>query len=216
MSANKDTGFKKLFNPLEEKTLSVAEKLEVQKFLAGKSVATVKGGIFTANSKSEAEKLAIKLTKNIMKTYKRDDIGKIDFNTRGIKNTISKGFNQKKLDAFFAIPTVIEKGKILKIEKDISEEINREKPNKPQVNVFIAAPIQIGDDKDILFIRLRQNAGDTTRFYVHEVFNKKEIDEYIKMTIPTAAGTQATNSKVRPHGGIATYIKILKDIFDVK
>ena len=211
MSVNKDTVLKKLFSSLEEKTLSVAEKIEVQKFLVGKPVATVKGNVFTANSISEAVEQTKKWAEQYSHNITREDIGEVVLSPRGIKNSLGHEFDQKKLDAIPAIPAAIKQGKILKIEKDKSGEIDETKKNKRQMNVFLAAPIKIDNDKDILFVRLRQNEGDSTRFYVHEVFNKKDI----KSAIPSTAGSQA-NSKGRPHGGIAVYINILKDIFDVK
>ncbi|MCL2026360.1 MAG: hypothetical protein FWG92_06105, partial [Leptospirales bacterium] len=61
--------------------------------------------------------------------------------------------------------------------------------------------------------RLRQNEGDVSRFHVHEVFN---IDDIKTGNTRHPAGTQAKNSKVRPHRGITRFFEVIESILTVK
>jgi hypothetical protein len=188
---------------LKEKTLNDTEKAEAKKFLKGEPIETVKSGIIKSNDKDAIAK-GVKLAEKYSETIDREDIGEVIFNPKGIQRSLSHGFNQKKLDAIPAIPAVIKQGKIL----DISDDFD----GKKQKNIFMAAPIKIDNNSDILAVRLRQNEGDSARFYVHEVFNIGDIERATHIK----PGQQTTNGSFRPQRGIALYLNILKDIFDVK
>lgn len=189
-------------NLLKEKTLSEKEKKEAKKFLKGEPVASVKGGVLNADNKGSAIKNAKEWAKQNSLNITREDIGEIVFNERSVQNSLSHAFSQKKLDAVQAVPDTIKHGKILKISKDFN--------GKDQMNIFIAAPVKIGENKDILFVRLRQNEGDKTRFYVHEVFNVEDIE---RATLPRPGSTDKISNSSR---SIALYLQVLADILNVK
>jgi hypothetical protein len=62
-----------------------------------------------------------------------------------------------------AVPDVIKNGKLIHIEDDYE--------GKPIKNLFLTAPIVVDNQNKIMFVRIRRNAGDPNRFYVHEVLN---------------------------------------------
>jgi hypothetical protein len=106
------------------------------------------------------------------------------------------------LDSLPLVPCAIQEGKIIEISDDFD--------GKNQKNIYIAAPVQIGQDRNILFIRLRKNAGYEIRFYIHEIFNLEQIKNM----------SNAVNTRRQPTTGpsrsIAHIKNILLDILNVK
>ena len=185
------------------KELSDAEKVAVREYLSGAPVIEVRSGIIKADHTGTAIENARKWAELRKQNILREDIGNVIFNGRGVKDSLSHGFGQRKLDAVQAIPNVIKSGKIVKISSDYS--------GKPQKNIIIMAPIQIDDEKSILAIRLVKNLGDESRFYIHEVVDIQNIEKKGNTIRPPAHDLTA-----HPQGGIALYLNILRDIYDVK
>ena len=185
------------------KELSDDEKKEVREFLSGNHIITVQSGIIKADHEGTAIENACKWAELHKQIIIRKDIGNIIFNKKGVKNSLSHGFGQRKLDAIQAVPKVIKSGKIVKISNDHY--------GKPQQNVIIMAPIVVGNIKSILAIRLVKNVGDDTRFYIHEVIEITEENKKGNTTRPLAL-----DLTVSPQGGTALYINILQDIWNVK
>jgi hypothetical protein len=73
------------------------------------------------------------------------------------------------------------------------------------------APIQIGDEKSILAVRLVKNIGDESRFYIHEVVDIPDATKKGNTIRPPALDLTA-----HPQGGIALYFNLLQDIYGVK
>jgi len=46
---------------------------------------------------------------------------------------------------------------------------------KPIKNTLITAPIQIGNEKRILIVRLRMVKGQDNKFYLHDIFVMKDF-----------------------------------------
>jgi hypothetical protein len=186
------------YNSLQVKNLTDIEKKEIQKFLLGEPIIKLKAGVIIANQEGTAIENARKWAEINKQTIIRSDIGNVIFNGKGVKDSLSHGFAQKKLDAIQAIPYVIKNGKIVKISPD--------NKGKPQKNIIIMAPIQIENDKNIIVIRLVKNIGDETRFYIHEVLEIKKGNTLRPSALELTASLQ---------GGNALYINILLDIWNV-
>ena len=189
---------------LQNKSLSPKEKARIKVFLLGDPVINVKEGVIKADENGTASHNAKEWARNHAQEIIRQDIGKIIFNARGVQNSISHKYGQKKLDAIQAIPKVIKTGKVVSISDDLD--------GKPIKNVILAAPIQIGSNgNSFLCIRLVKNIGDDNRLHVHEVF---EMDDLKNTAIPfQSPGTDLT---ARPQRGIAIYINLLRNILNVK
>jgi hypothetical protein len=183
--------------------LTDAEKKAVQVFLSGDPAIRVRSGAIKADHEGTAIENARKWADLHKQTIIREDIGNVIFNGKGVKDSLSHGFGQRKLDAVQAIPEAIKLGKIVNVSTDFS--------GKPQKNIILMSPIQIGGDKSILAVRLVKNIGDENRFYIHEVVDIPDTTKKGNTIRPPALDLTA-----HPQGGIALYLNLLQDIFDVK
>jgi len=188
----------------QRKALTAEEKQEVKDFLLGASVIQVKEGIIKADENGTVIKNAKEWAKNHAEVIVRADIGKIVFDSGGIRNSLSHRFGQRKLDAVQAIPSAIKIGKIVSVSDDFD--------GKPIRNTILAAPIRINNSaRSFLCIRLVKNIGNDNRLYVHEVF---DMDDLKNTAIPFQ--TPGAELTARPQRGIAIYVTILRDILGVK
>ena len=189
---------------LQNKKLTVPEKIEVKSFLLGTLIIQVKKEALKADEDGTAIENAKKWAKIHSEEILRQDIGKVVFNSRGVRNSLSHKFGQRKLDAVLAIPASIKIGKVVSITDDFD--------GKPIKNIILAAPIQIGNnERSFLCIRLVKNVGNDNRLHIHEVFDMNDLKN---TAIPFQ--TPGTDLTVRPQRGIAIYLNILRDILDVK
>jgi len=189
---------------LQNKKLTVLEKTEVKSFLLGSLIIQVKEEAIKADENGTAIENAKKWAKIHSEEILRPDIGKVVFNSRGVRNSLSHKFGQRKLDAVLAIPASIKIGKVVSITDDFD--------GKPIKNIILAAPIQIGNnERSFLCIRLVKNVGNDNRLHIHEVFDMNDLKN---TAIPFQ--TPGTDLTVRPQRGIAIYLNILRDILDVK
>jgi len=188
---------------IKSKVLTAKEKAEVKVFLLGAPVIQVKEGAIKANENGTAIENAKRWAKNHTQEIIRSDIGKVVFDSGGVRNSLSHKFGQRKLDAVQAIPVAIKTGKIVSVSDDFE--------GKPIKNIILAAPIQIGNERSFLCIRLVKNIGNDNRLHIHEVF---DIDDLKNTAIPFQ--TPGTELTARPQRGIALYLNILRDILDVK
>jgi len=175
---------------------------EIKEFLSGNPIIAVKSEVIKANQEGTAIENARKWAEIHKQVITRNDIGDVIFNGSGVKDSLSHGFGQRKLDAVQAVPEAIKLGRIVKISPDYD--------GKPQKNIIIMAPIQIDETNSILVVRLVKNVGDDTRFYVHEVVDMPRKKKKGNTIRPSALDLTA-----RPQGGITLYSNILHDIGDV-
>jgi hypothetical protein len=188
---------------LQNKSLSDPEKREIGAFLLGDPIGTVQDRLFVSDTTKIAKKKALEWAEKLgEKRILRDDIGVVVFNKNGVKNSLDHRIYQNKLNSLPLVPEVVKKGKIIEISDDFD--------GKNQKNIYLAAPVQVGQNKDILFIRLRKNAGYDTRFYIHEIFDLEEIK---KMSDAVNTRRQPGTS---PSRSIAHIKSILSDILNVK
>jgi len=189
---------------LHNKTLTAKEKNEIKSFLLGDSVILVQENAIKSDANGTAIGNAKKWAKSRSEIIIRPDIGKVVFNSKGVRNSLSHKFSQRKLDAVQAVPAAIKTGKIAGISDDLD--------GKPIKNIILVAPVRIGNnERSFLCIRLVKNIGDDNRLHIHEVFNAGDLKN---TAIPFQ--TPGTGLTVRPQRGIAIYINILRDILDVK
>ena len=189
---------------IQNKVLTSTEKLEVKTFLVGNAIIQVKEGAIKADESGTAIRNAKKWATIHAELILRSDIGKIVFDSGGVRNSLSHKFGQRKLDAVQAIPAAIKIGKVVSISDDFD--------GKPIKNIILVAPIKIGsEEKSFLCIRLVKNVGDDIRFSIHEVF---DIVDLKNTAIPFQ--TPGTDLTVGPQQGITMYLNILRDVLDVK
>jgi len=188
---------------LQNKVLTTKEKIEVKAFLFGPPIIQVKERAIKADKNGTAIENAQKWAKNNAQVIIRSDIGKVVFDSGGVRNSLSHKFSQRKLDAVQAIPTAIKAGKVVSISDDFD--------GKPKKNIILVAPIQIGNnEKGFLCIRLVKNIGNDNRLHIHEVF---DVGDLKNTAIPFQ--TPGADLAARPQRGIAIYLNILRDILDV-
>ena len=188
---------------LQNKVLTPEEKAEVKAFLLESPVIQVKEEAI----KAEENETAIENTKRWAKKHAqeiiRPDIGKVVFDSGGVRNSLSHKFGQRKLDAVQAIPAAIKTGKVVSISDDFE--------GKPRINIIMVAPIQIGgNERSFLCIRLVKNVGNDNRLHVHEVFDAGDIKN-----TATPFQTPGAELTARPQRGIAIYLNLLRNILDV-
>jgi hypothetical protein len=191
---------------MQDKKLTVEEKISVHDFLLGEPIKTVTAGFIKAESNKKAKEKTLEWIETTGdKIIYREDIGEVVFDRAGVKTSFEHRIYQNKLDALPAIPDVIEKGKIIDISSDFD--------GKPIKNTLIAAPIQIGERPEILVVRLRMIKGHNNKFYVHDIFI---ADKMLK----NKGNTIKAGSAGKPVGGssksIAHIVTILHDILTVK
>jgi len=193
------------FESLQNKKLTLEEKIEIYNFFLEGSIKTVKAGFIKAESNKKAKEKALEwITLIGSKTIYRKDIGEIVFDRAGVKTSFEHRIYQNKLDALPAIPDVIEKGKIIDISNDFD--------GKPIKNTLIAGPIQIGDKPEILVVRLRMVKGHDNKFYVHDIF----VNELIKNKGNTIKAGSTGNPVGKSSKSIAFIKNILHSILNVK
>ena len=186
-----------------KKVFTENEKKEIQFFLLGSPIIKVKSNVIRADQKGSAIKNARNWARLNEQNICRQDIGIVIFNESRVKDSLSHGFGQKKLDAIQAVPEVIKMGKIVEMSSDFY--------GKPKENIVIMAPIQIEKEISILATRIVKNIGNSNRFYVHEVLDIPRLNKKGNTIRPSALDLTA-----RPQGGTALYINILINIWDVK
>jgi hypothetical protein len=193
------------FESLQNKRLTLEEKIEIYNFFLEGPIKTVKAGFIKAESNKKAKEKTLEwITMIGSKTIYRKDIGEIIFDRAGVKTSFEHRIYQNKLDALPAISDVIEKGKIIDISNDFD--------GKPIKNTLIAGPIQIGDKPEILVVRLRMVKGHDNKFYVHDIF----INELIKNKGNTIKADSTGNPVGESSKSIAYIKNILHSILNVK
>ena len=92
----------------------------------------------------------------------------------------------------------------------------------PEKNYYFAAPVDLDNDRKILFVRVKQKENKNKRFYVHEVFTKDEIknalpleQEMIKRKSGSPNVQTATPDFVPARKQADLYRSILKDFISI-
>jgi len=181
----------------------IESKELIKEYLLNNNGIILKTNVIKADHDGTAIENARKWAEQNKQIIFREDIGNVIFNVSGVKDSLSHGFGQKKLDAIPALPVVIKTGKIVCISSDFD--------GKPKKYIIIMAPIIYENRKNILAVRLVKNVGDNNRFYVHEVIGMPDKNKKGNTIRPSALDLTA-----HPQGGTALYLNILQDIWNVQ
>ncbi|WP_034452423.1 hypothetical protein [Butyrivibrio sp. AE2032] len=168
------------------------------------SVATVKGQLFKGEG-SLIDKVSAFFNSRGGKAH-NDLLGDVDLTRRGVKDSISHNkLTRRKVDAFAAVPDVIEKGKVVAYE-----------PNWKGRNydtALIVAPTKVenpdGSVEDFITgVIVRRDKG-TQRFYTHDAvsINRKELS--------LETGTPSQGQNTRGDSSFSVY-SILRKLADDK
>ncbi|MBS1369738.1 MAG: hypothetical protein HPZ91_07245 [Lentisphaeria bacterium] len=137
--------------------------------LAGEPVASVPARAIQSGDGRSAIEVAMEWVRGHFTAPVQTEIGEVTVDPVAVKQSLSHSMYQNKLDAIQAVGDVLEHGAYLGSAPD--------KDGKPLVNHYFAAPVQIGGNRKIVFVRTRQAEGRPNRFYVHEVFTEDEIEK---------------------------------------
>ena len=187
---------KKLFSSLTDE-----EKQQKKEQIENNIVANAEYKVIAKTDDKSASKIAQEWVENNYKEPARTEIGNVAITKRSIKDSLSHGYSQDKLDSISTIKDVLEKGTYLGYEPDsIGATLN---------NHYFAAKVHFEDGDKIVFCRVHEAEGDDiNRFYVHEVFTEDEIKKESSLQ-----SSSAENSK---KSGRSLYSFILQSILKVK
>lgn len=129
------------------------------------------------------------------------EAGKVEIDRSSIKDSLSHGYRQEKLDAIASLPEGFRNAVYLGSLEDFT---------RPGVmNHYFAYPINYEGQRRYVFCRAMAD-NNKNRLYVHEVFLENGIKE--SDTLQTIA---SASNDGELHGGIALYKAILRNILDV-
>jgi hypothetical protein len=113
----------------------------------------------------------------------------------GIKDSLRHGYGRVKINAFAAVPRVIQSGRII--------EKNENWKGRGYDSYSIAAPIRIGTDDYLCEVIINSNKDGTFNFYLHEVIRKPRGAHHDGMDTTNTPGASTSNiarflKKVKP------------------
>lgn len=193
-------GSERTYNKKKFADLTDEEKQQKKKQIRSNIVSKVKIGIIHKTEDKRASDVAYEWVDENIKGDIFTVIGNVKFNRKTVKEDLSHGFGQEKLDTLTAVKDVLEKGTYLGYERNFQGETNE--------NHYFAGKIKYGNDEKIVFCRVKDSAGGNSCFYVHEVFTEDEI----KSDLPRLGVREADSSRLV---GKPLYKFILQTIFNV-
>lgn len=193
-------GNERTYNKKKFSDLTDEEKLQKKKQIRSNIVSKVKIGIIHKTEDKRASDVAYEWVDENIKGDIFTVIGNVKFNRKTVKEDLSHGFGQEKLDTLTAVKDVLEKGTYLGYERNFQGKTNE--------NHYFAGKIKYGNDEKIVFCRVKDSAGGNSCFYVHEVFTEDEI----KSDLPRLGVREADSSRLV---GKPLYKFILQTIFNV-
>ena len=193
-------GNERTYNKKKFSDLTDEEKQQKKKQIRSNIVSKVKIGIIHKTEDKRASDVAYEWVDENIKGDIFTVIGNVKFNRKTVKEDLSHGFGQEKLDTLTAVKDVLEKGTYLGYERNFQGETNE--------NHYFAGKIKYGNDEKIVFCRVKDSAGGNSCFYVHEVFTEDEI----KSDLPRLGVRETDSSRLV---GKPLYKFILQTIFNV-
>ena len=157
----------------------------------------VKEGTIQKTATKTAKKVVSEWADKHLPVKVKTAFGEVTIDFKGINDSLSHGFGQKKLDAITSLPEGMKKAAFLGAIDDFQ--------GKPLTNGYFCYPIEYKGERNVVFCRARRDVN-INRLYIHEVYTEKEI-----MSIPLQTAAEFLNSK--PHGGNALYKAILAGFF---
>ncbi|WP_367871875.1 hypothetical protein [Luteolibacter sp. Populi] len=187
--------------------------VRVREILNGAELASVEIDAIQARAGERASDAARRwLAENPQDQLARPGLGQVIFDERSIKDTLGHGFSGPKLNVLVAVPEVIGRGTLIDVSMDHG--------GKPIRNWILAAPVELGGKRHLLFARLRSEVSDKAgtqgipRFYVHEVAIEERLHQKIESdSLKTGA---ASAREVGRDGGIELYLKLARRALGLK
>ena len=128
------------------------------------------------------------------------EVGLVEIDKSSIKDSLSHGYRQEKLDAITSLPRGFKHAIYIGSMKDFNR--------LGVMNHYFAYPIRYNNQRRYVFCRAMAD-NNKNRLYVHEVFMGNSIKE--SDTLQTIASASSDDEL---HGGVALYKAVLKNILD--
>lgn len=138
-------------------------------------------------------------------------LGNVVINKKSIKNSLAHGFSQKKLDAAVSLVDGMKQASYLGSIRDLD--------NQNIDNHFFAYKIEYDGQENIVFCRVKENAGQPMKLYIHEVVDMDELKKRSSSLNETASlengsvSRQASEKMSTPRG-LALYTSILSQFIN--
>ena len=194
-----EKGEKNMVSPLE---MSEEEKHERGVQLVNAPAVDVASGQIVKTDKLSARKAAEQWWEESVgkSLYFETEVGQVEIDKSSIKDSLSHGYRQEKLDAIASLPEGFKNAVYIGSMDDFK------RPGV--VNHYFAYPINYGNQRRYVFCRAMAD-NNKNRLYVHEVFMGDSIKE--SDTLQTIASASLDGEL---HGGVALYKAILKNVLD--
>jgi hypothetical protein len=171
------------------------------RFLDGEPVAVLSGKEFQKDSGFIVERVTQWFKDQHQNVVANPKIGNVRLTRKGVKDSITHGLKREKAAAFAAVPDVISKGRIIDEKKNYrGRGVDR---------YILAAPIRMGEKEYVALVVLQRSQG-SSRFYLHEVARREELQSTAFKTGASAADAG------EPSGAAIGAIKnIIRNIYEV-
>ena len=190
---------KKLFS-----SLTVEEKRQKKEQIENNIVSSIPKDSVPYNGDGKFDRAAKEWLINNNIGNAQTNIGEVVINRRSVERDMHHGVLEDKYLKLQTLPSVkdiLEKGTYLGYEHNMTSDDDID-------NHYFAGKIKYGDEEKIVFCRVRKAAGDTERFYVHEVFTEEEIKKGLNNTV--------TDGSLPLLIGKPLFSFILRDVLNVK
>ena len=155
-------------------------------------VATLTGMEFqkTASDKRNLRTKVIDFFNSIGNKVTRQDLGEIELNTTGVRDSLSHGYGKLKAATFAALPQILEQGKLI--------VHNGPYEGHDYDSYIISAPVKVGDETVYVGALVIKDAKQ--RYKVHEVLTASESGAPLFQTGSTGQGADVPPRSDTPLG----------------
>lgn len=162
-------GIKNADYKTSEKYQNLSQELRdaVDYIYNGESVFNITGKEFPNNGENLNKRVFEYYKKNFNNVVKVDNIGEVILDNRSIKDSIYHGISTDKINAFAAVPYVLQQGKILDVSKE--NNINEKR-------YLFVAPITLKNNDYFCEVVVKSNK-DRQGFYIHEIELKEKLTD---------------------------------------
>jgi hypothetical protein len=131
-------------------------------------------------------------------------IGSVELDERAAKNDVSHGIGAKKAAAFAAVHSVIEKGRIIDLQRDFK--------GRGYDSYSIAAPVTLAGERHIMTAVVHRDQK-TQRHYLHELSAEEDLHGGAFTTSASAESSSPGEPSGTPRGDVQ---KMMHSIYAVK
>ncbi|MDR3158610.1 MAG: hypothetical protein LBU11_06295 [Zoogloeaceae bacterium] len=139
------------------------EAAALRDFMNGKPVANIPGNQAPHTGFAALRKWATDIFAAQGGKAVSPELGDVLLDERAVRDSLGHGMNETKAEAFAAVKSAIEKGRIVQ---------RGEKDGVP--SIYVAAPVRIGGVDDVVIAVIRANE-ETNRMYLHSVVTKESL-----------------------------------------